>query len=388
MAALHPAPAAPPALPRPAPPAGRTLGVEEEYHLVDAGTLALRDDARLNRAALRGELGERIGAEIATTQLEVATPVCETLADVRRELTAARAGAARAAATAGAALLAASTHPSSSWRDQRLTSRPRYLDLFQRWGILALQQDICGCHVHVGVPDLDTAVAVMDRARPHLPLLLALTCSSPFHEGQDTGYDSFRTEWWGRWAVAGYPEPLGDGRTYRAVVEGLRTAGVVDDASHLYWDVRPSERYPTLEFRVGDVCTSLDDAVLHAALVRSLVRVLAARAAAGDPVPPVRPELLRAARWRAARHGLAERLVDPADGRLRPAAEVVGALLGELRDDLEEHGEWAEVRALVVQVLARGTSATRQRAVLHRTGDLREVARSLVAEGAGTPLPA
>ena len=250
----------------------------------------------------------------------------------------------------------------------------------QRWGLLALQQVICGCHVHVGVPSLDVAVAVSDRVRPYLPVLLALTGSSPFHEGSDTGYDSYRTQWFARWPITGAPEELGDAAGFHRVVEQLRAAGVVEDASHLYWDVRPSLRYPTLEFRVADVCPRLDDAVLHAALCRSLTRVLAARAEAGLPVPPVRPEVLRAARWRAARHGLQDRLVDPAGGGLAPAAQVVRGLLGELREDLEEAGEFAGVSALAEEVLADGTSATGQRQVVLRTGDLVEVARSVLAD--------
>jgi YbdK family carboxylate-amine ligase len=367
-------------LPAPAEACGATLGVEEEYHVVDAETLALRDDEGLNAAALAGRLGDHLSAEIATTQLEVATGVCRSLAEVRAELVAARREAAAAAGAVGAAVLAAATHPFARWDEQRLTCRPRYLDMLERWGVLALQQVICGCHVHVGVPDLDTAVAVMDRARPHLPVLLALTGSSPFHEGTDTGYDSYRTQWWARWPVTGAPEPLGDGAGYLTVVEALRAAGVIDDPTHLYWDLRPSPRYPTLEFRVADVCTSLDDAVLHAALARSLTRVLAARARAGEPVPRLRPEVLRAARWRAARHGLSGQLLDPVRRELVDAPVAVHRLLEDLREDLVDHGEWTEVSELVRRVLARGTSASRQRAVLHRTGDPVQVAGMLVEQ--------
>ncbi len=362
---------------------GATLGVEEEFHVARAGDLRLHDDPVLNRAALAGRLGERVSAEIATTQLETATAVCTTLDEVRAELLAARAQASAAAASAGAVLLAASTHPLGCWHEQRLTSRPRYLELLEKWGLLALQQVICGCHVHVGVPDLEVAVAVMDRVRPHLPLLLALTGSSAFHEGSDTGYDSYRTQWFARWPITGPPEEMGSAEQYLTVVQALRTAGVVEDSSNLYWDVRPSLKYPTLEFRVADVCTDVDDAVLHAALVRSLTRVLAGRARAGWPVPPVRPEVLRAARWRAARFGLGGDLLDPVTLDLVPAPEAARRLLAELEGDLREHGEHGTVRDLLESLLARGTSATRQRAVLHRTGDLHRVAEWLVRCGTG-----
>jgi YbdK family carboxylate-amine ligase len=376
-----------PGLPEPLPPprpvsAGSTFGIEEEFHLVDPVTCALTPSPELATAALRREPGSRLHAEIVTTQLETASGICATLGELRAELVAARDEAAAAAARAGVALLAASTHPFAGWQQQQLTAAPRYEAMVARWAGLASQQDICGCHVHVGVPDLETAVAVMDRARPYLPLLLAMTGSSPFHDGVDTGYESYRTLWWSRWPNTGPPEHLGSAAAFRDVVSGLAASGVVADGSHLYWDVRPSYHLPTLEFRLADVCTSLDDAVLHAALVRSLVRVLAGRAERGEPCPRPRPELLRAARWRAARHGVGERLFDPLQGTLVGARIAVGRLLLELEPDLRAAGEWEEVGELVAGLLARGTSASRQRETWLRTGDRREVARRVMREAA------
>ena len=359
------------------PPVGSTLGLEEEYHVLDAETFALHDDDALVAAAAEGRFGSRVHAEIATTQLEIATAVCGSLDELREELAASRREAAAAAATAGGVIMAASTHPFASWRDQRLTCRPRYLAMLERWGVLALQQVICGCHVHVSVPDLDSAVAIMDHARPYLSVLLAMTGSSPFHEGIDTGYDSYRTEWFARWPVAGPAEPLGDTATYLSLVQRLKAAGVIDDASHLYWDVRPSLRYPTLEFRVADMCTDIDDAVLLAALIRALCRVLARRVQVGEPPLAVRSEVLRGARWRAARYGLRDRLLDVHAGRLVSAAVAVRGLLGELRDDLEDRGEWDEVEALALRLLARGTSAQHQRTWLHDGLSQEQIAQRL-----------
>ena len=373
-------PVPPGPLPEPV-PAGATFGIEEEFHLVDPVTFELTPSPELCAAALRGEMGPRIHAEIVTTQLETASGVCESLDGLRAEVVAARKEAARAAASAGVVVLPTSTHPFGGWQQQVITAAPRYLAIVDRWAGLASQQDICGCHVHVGVPDLETAVAVMDRVRPYLPVLLAMTGSSPFHDGIDTGYESFRTMWWGRWPNTGPPEFMGGARRFEEVVSGMVAAGVIGDRSHLYWDVRPSYHLPTLEFRVADVCTDVDDAVLHAALVRSLVRVLASRAERGEPCPQPRPELLRAARWRAARDGLGGDLFDPVLGSAVDARLAVRRLLAELEADLRSRDEWTEVSDLVSRLFARGTSAARQRRIWLCTGDRREVAARMIADG-------
>ena len=367
-----------------------TVGVEEEYHLVDQERLALCSDAAVvteakKRLAAEGEEVERggVAAEISSSQLEVATRVCTTLAEVRAELVRLRQLAATAAAEHGCQILAMGTHPFSSWRDQRLTDNPRYVRLFERWGLLALQQLITGCHVHVGVEDPDLAVAVLDRVRPWLPPLLALSASSPFWEGSDTGYASYRTVWFDRWPVTGVPEPLGDRAGFDGLVRAMVACGAVDDSSHLYWDVRPSYRFPTLEFRVADVCPSVDDAVVQAALARSLTRTLARQVQEGRPFPPTRMELVRLARWRAARHGLSNSLVHPELWELRPAAEVVGRLLALLRPDLQEHEEWEVVEDAVNRILQRGTAAARYRELMAQRPDLRAVTAAAIAETAG-----
>lgn len=362
-------------------PAGTTIGVEEEFHLVDPATYRLTRSPALATAVLHGESGPHLHAEITTTQLESATGICRTLSDLRAELVTTRAEAAGAAARAGVRILAASTHPFDSWQEQDITPAPRYEAMVTRWAGLAQQQDIVGCHVHVGVPDLGTAVAVMDRARPYLAVLLAMTGSSPFHDGVDTGHESYRTMWWSRWPTTGPPEYLGSAERFTDVVAGLVASGVIADASHLYWDLRPSSHLPTLEFRLADVCTEVDDVVLHAALVRSLVRVLAGRTEREEPCPRPRAELLRAARWRAARYGLEGRLFDPLRRELVPARVAVRRLLGELRDDLSAHEEWAPVVDLVERLFERGSSSSRQRRTWLRTGDWRAVAARIVREG-------
>ena len=358
---------------------GATLGVEEEYHLVDASTMVLADAPGVVPEAI-GLLGERAQGEISTSQLEVATSVLTSLTDLRTELGRLRRTADTAAQRHGCRILATGTHPFGTWRDQRRTADARYDELEDRFGLLALQQLITGTHVHIGVPDGDLAVQVLDRLRPDLPVLLALSGSSPYWEGLDTGYASYRTQWYARFPVTGSPELLGDRATYERLVADLVVSGVVRDASHLYWDARVSTRFPTVEVRIADTCPRLDDVVLQAGLTRALVRTAAAAAVDGTPFPTPRPELVRAARWGAARHGLEDRLLDLHTLSRRPAAEVVRSLLHRLRDDLESAGEWDEVHALAEQALARGTSAAEQRRALARTGDLAEVVRGLVRQ--------
>ena len=359
---------------------GVTLGVEEEYHLVDAETFELADMPEVVTAAI-ALMGAEAQGEISTSQLEIATPVCSSLAEVRSHLTRIRASAESVARQQGCRILAAGTHPTATWHEQRLTVGERYLSLFERWGLLALQQMITGCHVHVNVEEPELAVQTMDYLRPDLPVLLALSASSPYWEGVDTGYASYRTQWFGRWPVTGMPDAFGSKEAYDDLVADLVETGMIDDASHLYWDVRPSTKFPTLEVRVADTMPLLDDVVLHAALARSLIRVGAAEAQRGEPLPALRSEVVRASRWRAARFGLEECLLDTRAHALKPAAEVVRSLLTRLRDDLEELGDWDEVSTLTEAALSRGSSAARQRAVALAAGDeLRPVTESLVAE--------
>jgi YbdK family carboxylate-amine ligase len=357
---------------------GVTLGVEEEYHLVDAETFELADMPEVATAAI-ALMGDEAQGEISTSQLEIATPVCRSLAEVRAHLTRIRRSADDVARQQGCRILAAGTHPSATWHEQRLTIGDRYRTLYERWGLLALQQMITGCHVHVSVADQDLAVRTMGYLRPDLPTLLALSASSPYWEGVDTGYASYRTQWFARWPVTGMPELFASKADYDDLVAELVETGMIDDASHLYWDVRPSTKFPTLEVRVADTMPLLDDVVLHAALARSLVRVGAAEAAREAPLPALRSEVVRASRWRAARFGLEECLLDTRDHTLKPAGEVVRGLLARLRDDLEELGDWNEVSGLVEQALGRGSSAARQRSA-GAGRDLRQVAASLVEE--------
>jgi YbdK family carboxylate-amine ligase len=355
--------------------AGTTLGVEEEYHLVDSVTGEPARRPKLAEAAATGKAGAQIHCEMQTSQLEVATGVCRTLADLRAELVTVRRAAADAATRADAAILAAATHPFARWNDLERTRLPRYESLEQRFGAIVDRQNICGCHVHVCVPDLETALAVMTHARPYVPVLATLASSSPYHEGVDTGFASFRTMCWSMWPTSGPPPAFSSVAAFEREIETLISTGLIDDPSTVYWDIRPSMRYPTLEFRAADMCTEIDDAVLYAGLVRSLVRTLAGRVERGVKPSEASDAAMSAARWRAARYGLRGELCDPATGALVPATVAVRRVFAELEPDLREHGEYAEITELLRALQIRGSSADRQRACAAGGVDLRAVVR-------------
>jgi carboxylate-amine ligase len=359
--------------------AGCTVGVEEEYHLLDAHTLALANRPALSAQAHDGRHGPGLRAEMLTSQLEGATDPCTDLDQLRAGIIAMRARAAAVAGEHGAVIMASSTHPFARLAEVQLADEPRYAALVERFGPVVHQFNLCGAHVHVRVPDLEDAVAIMNHTRPYLPLLAALTGSSPFHQGVDTGYASFRLSQLALWPQGGLPPYLSGAASYRSLVAELVRTGIVTDPTMLLWELRPSARYPTLEFRIGDVCTEVEDVVLHAGLVRSLVRVLAARAAAGSVAPPVPDPVLRAARWRAARYGLGGTLWSAHRGTLVPAASAVDELWSELEPDLVQHGEADALWSRLTDLRTRGTSATRQRRVYASTGSLQQVVRDAVA---------
>ncbi len=349
------------------------MGVEEEFFLVGDDDGGLR---RCSAAVLR-RAGEETGAEahheLQLSQVETGTPVCETLDEVRHHLHRLRTALASAAEAEGSRLAATGTHPFSAWDEDRITPQPAYLRLERDYQQVAREQVLCGSHVHVGVEDGEAAVEVMNRMRPWLWPVLALAANSPFWMGTDTGYASFRTEMWSRWPMAGIPELFSSRGEYQEVVDTLLRAGAIDDPARIYWDARLSARFPTVELRVTDVCLTVDEAVMVAGLCRALARVCHDQAIRGEPAPRPRPELLRAAKWRAARYGLGADLVDPVPGRAVPAAELVEALLALVRPALEDGGEWDEVSSLAHETMARGTGAARQRRAFARRRSLADV---------------
>lgn len=358
--------------------AAPTVGVEEELALVDLRTGALAGRADQVLGHLPDHVADHVEHELKVCQVETASPVCEDLASLDESLRSLRSAAADAAALAGCGLLATGTHPTSSWKDQAITAKTSYRQLEHDYQRLADEQVVFGCHVHVAVEDPDLRIAILDRVRPWLSVLLAMSANSPFWEAEDTGYASYRYVVFSRWPTFGTPEPLGDWAGFEAVLTSLQDGDAIDGPQRLYWTARPSGKYPTIEFRISDVCPTVDEAVLLAGLARALVMTARDEIDRGIPCPDHPGALLRAAEWRAARFGLVDGLLDPVSGTHRPAAEVVSELLQHVGPALEHAGDLERVRAGVADLLARGTGADRQRLLRTTATDQAELVRSLI----------
>lgn len=329
----------------------RTVGVEEEFLLVagDGSPVGLAE------AAASGE----VELELKEQMLETGTQPCLRIDELAGELRGRRSAAADAASSAGAKVAALATSPLPV--TSSVTAQFRYHQIAAEFGLTAKEQLTCGCHVHVSVADADEGVAALDRIGPWLPVLLALSANSPYWQGEDTGYASYRSQVWQRWPTAGPTGPFGSAAAYREVVDGLVATGAALDRAMIYFDARLSERYPTIEIRVADVCLRADDALLVAVLARALVESAARQAADRVRVQPVRTEILRAAAWRAGRSGLRGPLVHPRYLRAVPATEAVQALLDLVSPVLVEQGEDEWVAAAWGRLLSRGTGAEEQR---------------------------
>jgi glutamate---cysteine ligase / carboxylate-amine ligase len=371
--------ASPEAIPTAGGTAGVTIGVEEEFHIVDPST---GDSVPAARRVLGPHAGEA-APELQRTIVETASGVHTELDSLRADLLARRRQLHDAAARIGLAVVGAGTVPSSGTRRRPVFPHPRYEWIAQEYRQLVYEQQVCACQAHVGIADRDLAVRVIRRIRGWLPTLLALCASSPCFQGEDTGYASYRSVVASRWPTVGPPPDLGSAAAYDRTVAALIEGGVISDAGMIYFDARLSARYPTIEVRVADACPSVDDAVLLAALSRALVATAAREEAAGAPGPPEVPQvLLRAANWRAARSGLDGLLIDPVGVRPKPAAEVVGALLEYIVAALREHGDHGRVRRRVDWLLANGSSARRQRDALAGGASMAELVAGLAAETA------
>ncbi|HTI73572.1 MAG TPA: glutamate--cysteine ligase [Mycobacterium sp.] len=359
----------------------RTLGVEEEFHVIDRQTRRLTARA----PELLAGLSNSYVAELQCCVVEMNSGVVDTLDGLRADLQSHRRTLVDVAAKLGMGVVAAGAVPLSVPAEMQVTQTARYRQILFDYQLLAREQLICGTQVHVGVDDRDESVVVANRVTPYLPTLLALSASSPFWaDGSDTGYCSARTLVWQRWPTTGPSPAVSSAAEYDRLVDDLVASGVITDAGMVYFDVRPATATRTLELRVCDSCPSVDTIVLIAALFRAIVEREVVSLRAGAPAVGVSPPLGRAALWRAARSGLEGELVDIASPSSRPAAEVVTDLVRSLRPQLEAAGDWPMINELTRQVLIDGSSAARQRQALRRRGLLTDVVDQLLAETAGS----
>lgn len=366
-------------------PAGRintpdppTFGVEEEFLLVDPHT---GEPVPLNTAVAEhaARHGVELELELTTCQVETTSDIASSSDDLRRDLTRLRRVAADAANAAGARLLAVALPPTVA-HEFPITDKPRYREIAERFGMIAHEQGICGCHVHVAVPTREVAIQVSNRLRSSLPLLLALTANSAVYRNADSGHASWRSVLWARWPSAGPPPHFESAADYDAAVRMMLDAGALLDDGMVYWDARPSANFPTIEVRVADVPATVAETVLFATLVRALVMTVMDDEERGEPIPPLTPHALKAAYWKAAHDGLQGQLIDLGDSHARRAAPaLLDAFVDRLEPALTTLGEYEVVKAELRRVVADGNGAARQRRAWNRRRDASDVIEEAAA---------
>jgi carboxylate-amine ligase len=341
-----------------------SIGIEEEFFLSDAasGLIVPRAPAGFVRACDQRVAGHAT-YELMQSQIETTTPVCHDAAGLRAHLLALRGELAAAAREHGMSLVAAGTHPLAEWREQVPTAAPRYERMVEDFQIVSRRNLLCGLHVHVAPPEGVDRVDVMNRVMSWLPLLLSLSASSPFWCRQDTGLASYRQAAYDEWPRTGIPDWFGGQADYDAFLQGLLQAGLIPDVGQVWWSIRPSARFPTLELRLCDSCTRLDDALCIAHLFRCLVRAAVRLPELGRARTSVTRLLIEENRWQAKRHGVRAVFVDEVQGRARePAADALERLLDLVAPDIEYFDCAAEVRH-ARSILAGGSSADQQRVI-------------------------
>lgn len=356
----------------------RTVGVEEELLLVDpdSGEPKALSAAVLARAEAADAEQDVFEKELYGQMLEFATHPQTDMAELGAEIVRCRKEAARHAGEIGCAVAALATSPLPV--SPSIGMNHRYQWLAEQYGIATQEQLVCGMHVHVAVDSDEEGVAVLDRIRPWLPVLVAISGNSPFWQGKDTRYDSYRSRVWDRWPSAGPTGLFRSAERYHRLVADMVATGVILDEKMAYFDARLSERYPTVEIRVADVCLHAGTARLVATLARALVETAAREWRAGVAPVDHSVSLLRLAAWQAARTGPGAELLHPHTMRRLPARSVLGALLDHVSDALADTGDLEQARDLLDTLLTRGNGARTQRELLERTGSLREIVTECV----------
>ncbi|MGG5170624.1 glutamate--cysteine ligase [Pseudarthrobacter sp. J1738] len=362
----------------------RTFGVEEELLIVDPVTgvpLAIADRLLAEDTAPEGE---GLTAEFKLEQIETQTEPCSDYAELLRQIRASRAMADAAAHAHGARIAALATSPVAT--EPHTTPMQRTAEINRRFGLMAADQLTCGFHVHTSVESDEEGVAILDRMREWLPVLVALSANSPYWNGKESGYASYRSQAWNRWPMAGPTEVFGSLENYRSLVDRMVGTGVALDQGMIYFDARVSKDQPTVEVRVADICLRAEDAALLAVLVRALVETSARSAVAGNAPAGTPVVLLEMASWQASRAGIDGELLHPETFTPQPARAVVDSLLEHVREVLREQGEWDVAAAAVADIFARGNGARVQREAFETSGGFAGVVAKAVGvthDGAG-----
>jgi carboxylate-amine ligase len=343
-----------------------TIGIEEEYLIVEIASRELVQDLPDGlMAACEEIIGGQVSPEFLRSQIEIGTKVCDSVDEARTELRYLRRAVADVCNEYGLAPIAASTHPSADWYQQRHTDAPRYNILARALGGVIRRLLICGMHVHVGIEDPDARVDLMNQVLYFVPHMLALSTSSPFWNGTETGLKSYRTSVFRAVPRTGMPDEFESWAEYQRHVDVLVRAGVIEDATKLWWDLRPSARYPTLELRSNDICTNIEDTLTIAALYVSLLSMLFRRRVQNQRWRIYSRMLIEENVWRAQRYGIAESLIDFGRGELIPFPQLVEELIELVQEDAEALGCVEELNHART-ILDRGTSADTQLDIYHK----------------------
>jgi carboxylate-amine ligase len=361
-------------------PPSLTIGIEEEYQIIDPQTGELRSYITQILEAGKLTLREQVKAELHQSMVEVGTEICRTPAEARAELVRLRRGVMELAAKNGLVIAAAGTHPSAHWQTQEITPFERYLGVKQDMQDLAQQLLIFGTHVHIGIEDREFLIDAMNVARYFLPHVLCLANSSPFWTGRNTGLRSYRSIIFRNFPRSGIPPAFTSWAELDGLVDTLTATHCIPDGTKLWWDVRPNWRYPTLEFRACDVCTRVDEAVCVAAIFQAIIAKLWKLRRDNMTFRVYPTALIEENKWRAVRYGLDGKLLDLGKQREVPARDLIHELIDWfLRDVIDELGTRPEIE-YAYRILADGSSADRQLRTFERAGDLKAVVDHLVAE--------
>ncbi len=355
------------------------IGIEEEYQIIDPETRELRSYVQQFLEQGRAILPDQLRPEFLQSQVEAGTRVCNDVDEARDELIRIRRSVLRLAEDAGLWVAAAGTHPFSSWVQQRVSPFGRYPELVRFLQDVGRQLLIFGMHVHIGIEDKELLIDIMNQLRYFLPHVLALSSSSPFWHGRDTGLKSYRSVVFENLPRTGIPQQFESYASYRNYVDTLLTTGSIAEPTHVWWDVRPSEKFPTLEIRIPDMCTRVEETLCLVALIQAVTAKLVQLRQANQSWRLYRKHLIDENKWRALRYGTEGKLIDFGKKREVAFPILIDEILGWVDDVVDELGSREEIE-YAHTILREGTSADRQLAIYQQTDDLRAVVDHVVEE--------